>query len=217
MVLFNVTFSGILKSINATGSWGAELTPTRARDVKIIRRTHIWQVVSTPEIQPRSPHSGRAYRDFLPLWKCDRQRRLSGVADAISLSPVQPATYYGLESGDNQSGADPGIFVRGGGGVQPSEKISISQKKKKKTTRGEGGRFSIYSALVRSKSSLAIEIAFKIKEVHIMPPVFSSHPKLIWHGCFSIVKYVSDVTVGGGGGLGVLPQNFFWFKWCQIV
>ena len=40
-------------------------------------------------------------------------------------------------------------------------------------------------------------------------PVFSSDPKNIWHGCFSIVKYVSDVTVGGGGGLGVLPQKIF--------
>ena len=72
-----------------------------------------------------------------------------------------------------------------------------------------GGPFSIYSALVRSKSNLAIEIAFKIIFFHEMTsPMFSSHPKQIWHGCFSIVKYVSDVTVGGGG-LGVLPQKIF--------
>ena len=62
------------------------------------------------------------------------------------------------------------------GGVQPSEKISISKKKKKKkTTRGEGGRFSIYSALV-------------------------------WSKC-SIVKYVSDVTVWGGGVWGSSPRK----------
>ena len=58
------------------------------------------------------------------------------------------------------TGADPGIFVRG---VRPSEKILISKKKKKKKTdMGRGGGFSIYFALVRSKSNLAIEIAFKI-------------------------------------------------------
>ena len=71
------------------------------------------------------------------------------------------------------------------GGVQPSEKILIrkkkkKKKKKKKTTKGEREGFSIYSALVWSKSNLAIEIAFKIIFFHKMTsPVFSSHPKHI--------------------------------------
>ena len=74
------------------------------------------------------------------------------------------------------AGADPGIFVRGG--VQPSEKNLISIKKNDKG--GEEGHFSIYSALVRTKSNLFIEIAFKIIIVHKMTsPVFSSHPEHI--------------------------------------
>ena len=73
----------------------------------------------------------------------------------------------------HQAGGDPGIFVRGG---PTFRKNSNKQKKKKKTkknkkknqkkkkpTRGEGGHLSIYSALVRSKSNLAIEITFEIK------------------------------------------------------
>ena len=44
---------------------------------------------------------------------------------------------------------------------------------------------------------------------NITSPVFTSHPKHIWHGYFSIVKYVIGVTVRGGGGLVVLPKDVF--------
>ena len=60
-------------------------------------------------------------------------------------------------------------FRRGGGGPNLFRKKFDKQKKKIKIKknknidkRGAGGRFSIYSALVLSKSTLAIEIAFKI-------------------------------------------------------
>ena len=72
------------------------------------------------------------------------------------------------------SGADPGTFVRVG--VQPSKKIlkqKTKQNKNKQKTkthkRGEGGRFSIYSAFIRSKSNLAFETAF----THLTPGLTS--------------------------------------------
>ena len=86
----------------------------------------------------------------------------------------------GTESSNGFTGADPGIFVRG---VQPSEKNFDKQKKKKTTTHRQKGRgralqylFCI-TTLERSKSILAIEIAFKIIIFHKMTsPVFSSWP-----------------------------------------
>ena len=48
----------------------------------------------------------------------------------------------------------------GGGGSNLSKKIWQAKKKKKKK-RGEGGRFSIYFALVWSKSNIAIETVLK--------------------------------------------------------
>ena len=44
-------------------------------------------------------------------------------------------------------------FRRGGGSNLQKEKKKTEQKHK----RGEGGRFSIYSALIRSKSNLAMK------------------------------------------------------------
>ena len=45
------------------------------------------------------------------------------------------------------SGADPGIFVRGGGGVQPSEKFWKAKKKKKKKKKKSGGGGASVSTL----------------------------------------------------------------------
>ena len=70
------------------------------------------------------------------------------------------------------SGADPGMFV--GRGVQPSKKMDKQKKNTHTHTHthtntnksGEGGRFSIYSVLVRSKSNLVIETAFRTIVFH---------------------------------------------------
>ena len=75
-------------------------------------------------------------------------------------------------------------FRQGGGGGptfrKNFDKQKKKKKKKKKATKGEREGFSIYSALVWSKSNLAIVIAFKIIFFHKMTsPVFSSHPKHI--------------------------------------
>ena len=59
-----------------------------------------------------------------------------------------------------RSGADPGIFVRG---VQHPKNFDKQKKKKKKDTKGVGGGFTTYSALVWLKSNLAIETSFSDK------------------------------------------------------
>ena len=73
------------------------------------------------------------------------------------------------------SGADPGIFVRGGGPTfrekmtkKPKNNPPPQKKKKNPNNnkRGEGGRFSIYSAFVWSKSNLATETAFMTITFH---------------------------------------------------
>ena len=62
------------------------------------------------------------------------------------------------------AGTDPGIFFRGGGSNLPKNFNKQKKKKKKKTHRqkekGRLGVFSIYSALVWSKSIFAIETIF---------------------------------------------------------
>ena len=93
-------------------------------------------------------------------------------------------------------------------GVQTSEN-KIDKQKEKKDKRGEGGRFSIYSALIRVNSYLAIETAFKtifFFYKYNLPDVFFPQ-KQILHRCGSIVKCVSDVTVVWGRESGVLPPK----------
>ena len=83
------------------------------------------------------------------------------------------------------------------------------QKKKKKW----GGGFSIYSALVWSKSILAIETALQTIFFFNNMTCRGVFPRQIHiRGvCFSFVQYGSDFTVegGGGGGLGVFPPKIF--------
>ena len=66
------------------------------------------------------------------------------------------------------------------------------------------------SALVRSKSNLVIETAFRTIAFHIndLPRCFLSTKTYFRHDCFSIVKCVSDVTVGGRVW-GCSPQEMF--------
>ena len=63
------------------------------------------------------------------------------------------------------------------------------QAKKKDKRGGEGGHFSIHSALVWLKSNLAIETVFKTITFHKydLRSVFSLHvPKHIWRGCLAL-------------------------------
>ena len=99
-------------------------------------------------------------------------------------------------------GADQGIFVRGG----PTFRKILTSKKKKERGR-EGGGFSIYSASVWLNLFLPWKQLFFYK--YDIPRCFL-WAKRIRDDCFSFVKCVSDVTVGGG--LGVLPQIFFGFN-----
>ena len=96
------------------------------------------------------------------------------------------------------TGADPGIFVRGGG-VQLSENFD-KQKKKKKTE--EEWFKSIFQTII------CIQVGFFFfffgggGGKGMACPSLQIHR---WHGRFDIVH----VYVFGMGGLGVLPQKIF--------
>ena len=65
-------------------------------------------------------------------------------------------------------------FRPGGGGVPTFKKKTLKKKG------GEAGRFSIYSALIRSKSNLAIETAFRtIAFINMASPGVFDPPKHI--------------------------------------
>ena len=106
------------------------------------------------------------------------------------------------------SGADPGILVRGGGPTSRKSLTSKKKKKKKDRQKGKAGRFSITYTLEWPKSNSAIETAFQTITFS-SPRCFSPYPNKFYMAVFSNVKFVSDVTVGGGGVLGVLPQKLF--------
>ena len=99
------------------------------------------------------------------------------------------------------AGADPGIFV---GGRGPTFRKNFEKPKKKRGGR-EGG-FSLYSAIVRSKSIFAMVTALHTTFFMTYRDVFSrqNHIRSV---CFSFVKNVSDFT-RGGGFWGSSPQNF---------
>ena len=71
------------------------------------------------------------------------------------------------------------------GGVQHPKNFDKQKKKKKQDTKGVGGGFTIYSALLWLKSNLAIETAFSDK-IWGAPGVCPTQ-KHIWHNSFSIV------------------------------
>ena len=105
-------------------------------------------------------------------------------------------------------GADPWIFVRG---VQLSGKKKNWQAKKKNGKKGRVRDFSIHSALVWSKSNLAIETAFQtVTFINMTSTGDSPDTKHIWHDCLSIVICAMVISWwrGLGSSLGII-----WLKW----
>ena len=104
--------------------------------------------------------------------------------------------------GSNRRGSS--NFLQGGGGVQPSQKIGKSKKKKKGRKKEGGEGVSVFhSTPVWSKSNLATETAFLADNA--LPWCFRDNN--------TFVKIVSRVVnffflMGGGGGLGSSPRKF---------
>ena len=86
---------------------------------------------------------------------------------------------------------------------------NLTSKKKNRQKRKGGGRFSIYSALVWTKSNLSTETVFQTITFHKydLRSIFYS-PKQIWRGCLAFIKCVCDVRVGGVVSGGSSPKFF---------
>ena len=113
-------------------------------------------------------------------------------------------------------GADPGIFVRGGGGSN-FPKIFDKQKKKEKGGRGGGGRKKTEGCGDPSPAA-EVHVLFKSTfQTIIYIQVYFSGRGMVFCTIAGPSLHKHTVFILSGRGFGGLPPENVLLKWCKIV